>query len=276
MHNPVRAKAPSELEATGVALLGAAAAFTGALVDIAIGQKLGLAFLATFLVASVWGAARVRRSELVAAVVLPPLVFAVVAFLAGQFLGRSADGGWLMAQGLDLVSALATGAPALVAGTVLAGAVAGGRLVLERRAAAADGVDAEEGFFGEEDAAGVGDGFGARDVKDGREQAGHGDAEHVHDDQGADGHGSAGTSLDPATVEGDEHADRRGHDGRTDDENRRSGVDDAPAVGSDAAARERTGGADGAGDGLASHTTEDTDAEAGADADVTPRIASSA
>ncbi|NHC45774.1 DUF6542 domain-containing protein [Motilibacter aurantiacus] len=162
MHNPVRAKAPSDLEATGVALVGAAAAFTGALVDIAVAQKLGLAFLATFLVVSVWGAARVRRCELPAAVVLPPLVFAVVAFLAGQFLGGHDEGSWLVGQGLDLVSALATGAPALLAGTVLAGAVAGGRLLMERRAARMpDGVEAEhdddvEGYveeLGEDDIA---------------------------------------------------------------------------------------------------------------------------
>lgn len=96
----------------------------GGLIDVITTRSLGWVFSACFLITSAWTAARVVRRDLLVAVIAPPLVFAVAAFIALQLLPSQSSGRWLLRQGLDLATTLALGAPILLGGTAIAGCIA--------------------------------------------------------------------------------------------------------------------------------------------------------
>jgi len=62
----------------------------------------------------------VHREDLVAAVVMPPLLYVVIALLAGAFSQTAAVGGLLTRQALELATSLVMGAPVLLTATGLA------------------------------------------------------------------------------------------------------------------------------------------------------------
>ena len=108
------------LTVAGGAVLGAAMVGFGAVLDIALGEGLGLGFRVTFVVTCVVVAFALRVRALAAAVVLPPLLYAGAAVLqtvtAGQTTGRRA-------AALDVATTLALSAPPLFLGTILAAAI---------------------------------------------------------------------------------------------------------------------------------------------------------
>jgi hypothetical protein len=66
----------------------------------------------------------VHREDLVATVVMPPLVYVVLALLGGAVERTMGSGSFLTQQALELANALVLGAPVLAAGTLAALVVA--------------------------------------------------------------------------------------------------------------------------------------------------------
>lgn len=104
------------LTVAGVVLVVLVGSLVGLLVDAMTGTGLGWIFGLFFAAASAYGAARVRRSDLAAGVIVPPLVFAV---LVGLYFLVTGSGG-LKTQVLDGVVALIDQGPQLWLGTGLA------------------------------------------------------------------------------------------------------------------------------------------------------------
>ena len=77
-----------------------------------------------FIVGAIWQAGRLRAPDLVYAGILPPLVFAGSALVLQQFLPAGNSGNIVVREALDLASTLASSAPLLFTGTLLAIALA--------------------------------------------------------------------------------------------------------------------------------------------------------
>jgi hypothetical protein len=92
----------------------------GGLIDVLTGPGLRTAFAICFVLGCAFAALRVHREDLVAAVVMPPLVYAVLALLAGAFSKTTAVGSWLTRNALELATSLVLGAPVLLTATGLA------------------------------------------------------------------------------------------------------------------------------------------------------------
>lgn len=99
-------------------------------VDLLVSNSLGWVFGIGFTIGCGWVALRVRTSDRLAALVAPPLVFAVAVLVADQVVGGSSPGHFPFRQVLDLGTSLSDGAPMLVLGCAVAGAVL---LVRQRR-----------------------------------------------------------------------------------------------------------------------------------------------
>ncbi len=113
-------RAEHGLTSPGVAVVVFAGTLVGLLIDaftIDSGVIVGVAFVASCL----YAALQVRRSDLLAAVLVPPLVFLVLT--VGRELIAPESSGGLSTKVLQVASDLATAAPALWAGTALAGVV---------------------------------------------------------------------------------------------------------------------------------------------------------
>lgn len=107
--------------AVGLALvLGA----VGGLADVLTGEGLRTGFALCFIAGCTLAALKVHREDLVAAVVMPPLLYVVIALLAGAFSKTAAVGGWMTRQALELATSLVLGAPVLLAATGLAFVIA--------------------------------------------------------------------------------------------------------------------------------------------------------
>ncbi|MCA1710413.1 MAG: hypothetical protein LC789_01750 [Actinobacteria bacterium] len=119
--------------AVAVALLLGAA---GGLVDVLTGPGLRTVFAICFVAGCALAALVVHREDLLAAVVMPPLVYVVLALLAGAFSEATAAGSLLTRQALELASALVLGAPVLLTATAVALVIALARAISGRRRAA--------------------------------------------------------------------------------------------------------------------------------------------
>lgn len=122
------------ITAIGAGVLALAVTLLAAILDAVFTRSFGWLFTIGFLLGCLYVGLRVRRRELLASVVVPPLVFATTVVIAGQFLPVTSDSGWLTRQVLDLATTLALGAPVLLGGTALAGAIALGRRFLPQLA----------------------------------------------------------------------------------------------------------------------------------------------
>lgn len=126
----------SGLTAGGATLLMLILCALGAAADLLLWGDLRWGFGGCFLLGCVWSALRLRRRDLAAAVIAPPLVYAVT-LLAAAVVSRAWPGGGtggaggagagLQRNALELVTALALGAPVLLTGTGLAAVIAGTR-----------------------------------------------------------------------------------------------------------------------------------------------------
>lgn len=109
------------------------AGLAGGLYDVLTGPGLRLAFAASFVVGCAVAALLVRTRDLVVAVVMPPLVYVVVALVANAVSGSPAVGSWVVRQALDLFTALVLEAPTLLVATGLSLAIAVARGLGRRR-----------------------------------------------------------------------------------------------------------------------------------------------
>jgi hypothetical protein len=116
-----RGSAPG-LTAPGVAVVVLAASVVGAVIDTTVGNDLGPFFAVLFVAASLYAATQVRRPDLFAAIIVPPLVFLSI-ITAHEILAPTGKSRALIDLLGDLISALALGAPTLWAGTVVAAVV---------------------------------------------------------------------------------------------------------------------------------------------------------
>jgi hypothetical protein len=109
------------LTAAGGAVLLTAAAALGVVIDLASGSGLRAAFAVLFVGSSFLVAARVHREDLLAAIVMPPLVYAVMAVIAAyaQPPGGGIEHG-LRQRAIDIGTTLVLTAPVLLVGTALA------------------------------------------------------------------------------------------------------------------------------------------------------------
>ena len=110
-------------------LLGAAGGF----IDVMTGPGLRTVFAISFIAGCAFAAVKVHREDLIATVVMPPLVYVALALLAGAFSQTAVVGGWMTRQALELATSLVLGAPVLLTATGLAFAIAVVRALVGRR-----------------------------------------------------------------------------------------------------------------------------------------------
>ena len=110
-------------------LLGAAGGF----IDVMTGPGLRTVFAICFIAGCAFAALKVHREDLIATVVMPPLVYVALTLVAGAFSKTAAVGGVLTRQALELATSLVLGAPVLLTATGLAFAIAVVRALMGRR-----------------------------------------------------------------------------------------------------------------------------------------------
>jgi len=108
------------LTAVGAVSLALVLGAAGGLVDVLTGAGLRTVFAICFIAGCSLAALKVHREDLLAAVVMPPLVYVVIALLADGFSQTAAAGGWMTRQALELATSLVLGAPVLLTATGLA------------------------------------------------------------------------------------------------------------------------------------------------------------
>lgn len=113
------------LTAAGGAVLLTAAAALGAVIDLASGSGLRAAFAVLFVGASLLVAARVHREDLLAAMVMPPLVYALMSVITAyaQPPGGGIEHG-LRQRAIDIGTTLVLTTPVLLVGTAVAAFIA--------------------------------------------------------------------------------------------------------------------------------------------------------
>ena len=103
----------------------------GAGVDVATGTGLRTVFAVAFVVAAALAAATVHHEDLLASVVLVPLVYAVVGGISGVAEGSGLH--TLAKIALGVANVMVTAAPALMMATFAAAVIAGARAYATRR-----------------------------------------------------------------------------------------------------------------------------------------------
>lgn len=121
------------LTAAGAITLALLLGLAGGAYDVLTGPGLREVFAVSFVLGCVLAALTVHREDLVAAVVMPPLVYVVLALVGGAVERTAASGSFLTQQAIELVNALLIGAPVLLAATGSALVVAGLRWAAGRR-----------------------------------------------------------------------------------------------------------------------------------------------
>lgn len=111
------------LTAAGGALLSLILTVGSAVTEGLVFGFLSWIFAAGFLLACSYVAARICRADLLAAVIIPPLSFAVAAFAFSLIDAEPTAGGWIVSHAYSVVKTLARQAPLLMGGTALAGAI---------------------------------------------------------------------------------------------------------------------------------------------------------
>ncbi|MCW2679425.1 MAG: hypothetical protein JWM62_826 [Frankiales bacterium] len=112
------------LTATGAVAIALLLGLLGGAVDVVTGSGLREVFAVSFVAGCLLAALLVHREDLVATVVMPPLVYVVLALLGGAVERTMGSGSFLTQQALELANALVLGAPVLAAGTLAALVVA--------------------------------------------------------------------------------------------------------------------------------------------------------
>jgi len=112
------------LTALGALALAIAFGLVGGAVDVVTGPGLRVVFAVCFVTGSALAALLVHREDLRAAVVMPPLVYLLLALFAGLVETTGHDGSFITQQAVELFNSLVVGAPVLLAATGAALAIA--------------------------------------------------------------------------------------------------------------------------------------------------------
>jgi cation transporter-like permease len=112
------------LTALGAVTLALVLGAAGGFIDVMTGSGLRTVFAICFIAGCAIAALKVHREDLIAAIVMPPLVYVVIALLAGAFSKTAGVGGVLTRQALELATSLVLGAPVLLTATALAFVIA--------------------------------------------------------------------------------------------------------------------------------------------------------
>lgn len=124
------------LTAFGAVAVALVLGLAGGTVDVLTGPGLRTVFAICFVVGCALAALLVHREDLVAAVVMPPLVYVALALIVGAVEKTGAAGSFLGQQALELVNALVLGAPVLLTATGAALVIAVARHLRSRSASA--------------------------------------------------------------------------------------------------------------------------------------------
>ena len=124
------------LTALGAVTVALAVGLAGGLYDVLTGPGLRTIFAICFVLGCGLAALTVHREDLRAAVVMPPLVYVVLAFVGSAVERSGASGSFLSRQALEMADALIVNAPVLISATALALVVAVARHVTGRQAPA--------------------------------------------------------------------------------------------------------------------------------------------
>ena len=112
------------LTATGAVAVALGFGLAGGLFDVLTGQGLRATFAVMFVAGCALAAYKVHREDLFAAVVIPPLAYVAVAVIANLTSRTTLGGSFVKQQLLELMTALVTKAPALLAATGIAAGIA--------------------------------------------------------------------------------------------------------------------------------------------------------
>src|SRR4051794_8212920 len=112
------------LTAFGAVTLALVLGAAGGMIDVLTGSGLRTVFAVCFIAGCAIAALKVHREDLIAAIVMPPLVYVAIALLAGAFSKTAGVGGVLTRQALELATSLVLGAPVLLTATALAFVIA--------------------------------------------------------------------------------------------------------------------------------------------------------
>ena len=104
------------LTAAGAAVVMTAFGAAGGAYDVLTGPGLRTVFAVFYVLGCVLAALAVHRESLRPVVVMPPLVYALLALTAAAFEGWGRAGSFLQGQALELANAVVLGAPVLVLG----------------------------------------------------------------------------------------------------------------------------------------------------------------
>jgi hypothetical protein len=121
------------LTAAGAVAVALVLGLAGGAYDVLTGPGLRAVFAVCFIAGCGLAALLVHREDLRAAVVMPPLVYVVLALVGGAVERTIGSGSFLTRQVLELVNALVLGAPVLLAATGLAFVIALVRRLSGRR-----------------------------------------------------------------------------------------------------------------------------------------------
>ena len=111
----------------------------GGIIDVLTGPGLRTVFAICFIAGCALAALKVHREDLIAAIVMPPLVYVAIALVAGAFSQANTAGSLLTRQALELATSLVLGAPVLLTATGLAFVIALARGIAGRRRAGLTG-----------------------------------------------------------------------------------------------------------------------------------------
>jgi hypothetical protein len=131
VQRPTRAPAAAApgLTAAGVVVIVFAGSLVGMLLDVFTGGGVGWLFGVFFIVSSAYAAMQVRRADRAAALIAPPLVFALLV-MADKFIGSP---GQLLSKAVSGVNALLDYGPMLWIGSGLTVLIIGFKVWQERR-----------------------------------------------------------------------------------------------------------------------------------------------
>ncbi len=117
------------LTAPGVTVIVFAGSLVGMLLDVFTGAGVGWLFGVVFIASSAYAALQVRRADRAAAIIAPPLVFAVLV-MSDKFIGSTGD---MVAKSVGALNALLDYGPMLWIGSGLTVVIVGFKMWQERR-----------------------------------------------------------------------------------------------------------------------------------------------
>ena len=121
------------LTATGAVTIALVLGLAGGAYDVLTGSGLRTVFAVAFVVGCALAALTVHHEDLLAAVIMPPLVYLVLAFVGGVVEQTGQTGSFLAQQSLEMANSLILDAPVLLTATGLALVIAGARALMARR-----------------------------------------------------------------------------------------------------------------------------------------------